>query len=528
MKNTNNYTKNMGRNAFKTILKTKGIKSSADSTKCVILYGDKLEQTFHLKMNIYDSVNGSALKFFGRATGINKALATDINLSEGTQQIRQGSTLADRIAPDVQHVCFLNEDLIKLSDCNFTITHEVAKQRKIHQCKDCNEYYREACACLAISTIKSYSFKPSPSFMDVDFTTDENVVTHSATSGNTQEIKNAFIGVEWELTKTNNKSRQNNSTSLFKFLKKNKPTKHFLELFQAVKEDGSVRAGFELVTHPFSASYYHANLKSFELMAEHAKKMALKGVGNGIHIHISRDAFLPSTLSSFLKLFHNNSNVLAVLSGRNLDVSDGSGFKRWAKIQIPSAYKCAKTELGASFGVPTFSSDTGFEEMARDVLRNGVRNERYSFLNFNNRATIEYRLPASTTDTKNADYSNFCRHIELMLASFEYSQITPVENVTFESFLAFIEASEKYINLYNAIITNKKALKLILGNNVNLQKATSLEVGTIQSMDMSSRESLEEAQRAITNYLNESTPDTEEEIEERVNEKLNKTKKRGN
>ena len=523
MKNTNNYSKNMGLNAFKATLRNKGITANTDGSKCAILYGDKLGKAFHIKLNISRHEITSNMHTRSRLNGIHLACAKDIDLSDGTHSFRN-DTMALVVAQDVEHVLFLNEDIIRLSDSEYTITHEIAKQRKIHQCKECNSYYREACVCLDIANIRSYSYKPALSFLSVD--SDSNI-SHASRSGNAGVTeKKAFIGVEWELTKTDTKSRQKNATRLFKFLKKNKTTKHFLELFQAVKEDTSVRNGFELVTHPFSASYYQSNKDSFEMMAEHAKKMALKGMGNGIHIHISKDAFDTETLAKWLKLFYNNSNVLAVLSGRNLN-ADSGGFRRWANIHLPEEYKTAKSRLGLDFGVKTFSSDLAFEMLAKDALNNDVRTDRYSFMNFNNANTIEYRLPASTTDISGAEYSNFCRHIELMLASFDYVKNGEIEAVSFAGFLDFLELSEKYVNLFNAIVTNENALGLILGNNESLVRATALEMGTIERMDMSSRESIKEAQEAISRYLDNSEPLTDEAIYESVTSILNKTKKRG-
>ena len=151
---------------------------------------------------------------------------------------------------------------------------------------------------------------------------------------------------------------------------------------------------------------------------------------------------------------------------------------------------------------------------------------RYKFLNLSNAKTIEYRLPASTTDEKGATYSNFCRHIELMLGAFAYvSQAElELEGVSFESFLAFLEASDKYKNIYNCIVSNKEVLTLICGNNTNAErriKGASLEN---ISIDNTSAEGIQQARENVLALLDSMQERDEEEIEIIVNEKYNKLK----
>ena len=530
MKNTINKTNQMGINAFQSYMLSNDVRklnrsSMEGATRVVFLFGDKLQNampaivewsTIHKGFEAF-SVNG----------GVSLACADDVNdyglPSFDVDNMGGDNALMRSIPANTQKVLIAKADLVKLFDAQHSrfMTFHMMKKRKYHYCKECNEYYRKACRCLSVARIQSYQSGINNAFF---FDSVEGKTQVKATTGNTTarpSQKTAFIGVEWEVTTTNRRSRQDNAIQFFKFFKKNGGTKHFLDLFNSVKDDSSVSNGFEMVTNPFSAKYYEDNQASFELMAQYARQQKLRGSGNGIHIHISRNAFTTETLAKFFKLFGNNSNIIEKLAGRRSN--------RWAKLELGNIPNTELQEtIQSKYKIITSKTDAQFMALAKDNSNgnyNSIDN-RYKFLNLSNAKTIEYRLPASTTDEKGATYSNFCRHIELMLGAFAYvSQAElELEEVSFESFLAFLEASNKYNNIYNCIVSNKEVLTLICGNNTNAERR--IKGASIEniSIDNTSAEGIQQARENVLALLDSIQERDEEEIEIIVNEKYNKLK----
>ena len=322
MKNTINKTNQMGINAFQSYMLSNDVRklnrsSMEGATRVVFLFGDKLQNILPAIVD-WSSVH-KGFEAFSIQGGVSLACADDVNDYGLPSYVEAEDRALERSIPaNTQKVLIAKTDLVKLFDATHSrfMTFHMMKKRKYHYCKECNEYYRKACRCLSVAQIQSYQSGINNAFF---FDSVEGNTQVKATTGNTTarpSQKTAFIGVEWEVTTTNRRSRQDNAIQFFKFFKKNGGTKHFLDLFNSVKDDSSVSNGFEMVTNPFSAKYYEDNQASFELMAQYARQQKLRGSGNGIHIHISRNAFTTETLAKFFKLFGNNSNVIEKLAGR--------------------------------------------------------------------------------------------------------------------------------------------------------------------------------------------------------------------
>ena len=156
-----------------------------------------------------------------------------------------------------------------------------------------------------------------------------------------------------------------------------------------LKEDSSIKPqGFELVTHPMS---YAWAMKSFPwpLLRELAAR-GCRGEGNGLHVHISRDAFTDAChIYRWMKFVHRNASDVQVLARR---VSHD-----WA----------------------------AFTEETRDRIKHTCKGKdqtpRYSAINTQNDTTYELRVFASSLRPQQVQAA-----LAFAAASVEYTRILTV------------------------------------------------------------------------------------------------------
>jgi hypothetical protein len=526
MKNTTPMTINTGFSAYKALIASKAIHPDfgSEASKVTFVFGENFTNTLSMKIVLNNTAHNACI--FRRRSGMALLLSArnfDCNSRDYTEcnvDIQAG--ILDAVPDDTDFVGVLKEDVSFLYDLEVYISKEAMKQRKFHTCKDCGQNYRERCACLNVAKIKDYGQDMS----GINFFDNVNGKTLiRANSGNVRsESKKAFIGLEWELGNRNRKSKQSMALQLFKGLKNDEQTKHFLDLFISTKEDSTIDGngnGFELVTNPFSSKYYEANQESFELMAQSARQMKLRGSGNGIHIHISRNAFNKNGLAKWFKLLANNTNVLQLIAGRNRST--------YSEIRFPVVSEMnskLSEDLELKHNMNTARTDADFNRLANQNINGAYSFDRYSFLNLNNSKTIEYRLPASTTDKSGDSYSNFCRHIEFMLASYEYTMQDDLKlkDVSFFDFFEYLEKQERFVNLFNCIVSNDSALTLIVSNQNAEKLIKANDVKSNIEIDATSEDSIELAREQFELLLNEIKPISEATITEIVNEKKGKLK----
>ena len=139
--------------------------------------------------------------------------------------------------------------------------------------------------------IMDYYFKPNPNFFG-------------------EATNKKFLGMEWEIS-----GGGENHYNAKKVLGGKK------ELY--AKHDGSVRNGFEVVTHPMSINY-HLNEFDWEGVMKQASALSYKGnAGNGVHVHVSRAFFgrnrdeQAEPIANLIYFVEKNWNDLLLFANRN-------------------------------------------------------------------------------------------------------------------------------------------------------------------------------------------------------------------
>jgi len=192
-----------------------------------------------------------------------------------------------------------------------------------------------------------------------------------------------------------------------------------------VKDDGSLDHGIELVSMPCSLNY-HKNFFHWDTLCKDLTKLGCKPDHNcGLHIHMSRK-FTEEEEKKLYWFIYKHVDIISKVAGR--------GHGHYREIPYGRDY-----HTGLDIITP---SDQGFSCRS---------NSRYYLLNFDNRKTIEFRLPAGTFDHKRI-YAN----LEFLDAVINYTKrnsLTFIKTTPWESFIDWIKSSKekqtRYINLIN-------------------------------------------------------------------------------
>ncbi len=190
-----------------------------------------------------------------------------------------------------------------------------------------------------IEGLKSYSYKPDPRFFKV-----------------IGEKTKAFCGIELEMEF----SDSDNGTEAAELISKHR------EFY--CKEDGSLDAGLEMVSHPMTFEY--ARRFNFESLLGKLTKLGGKSYNTstcGMHVHISRDSFSALGVFKLQKLIYENPNF-------------GFHMSRRANISTGMHY-CSVTD---------YSSIS--REFAKKAMKKAHDYQRYVAVNLKNEKTVEIRL----------------------------------------------------------------------------------------------------------------------------------------
>lgn len=296
-------------------------------------------------------------------------------------------------------------NIVSCSDCGnkFELSSDYIVKNKsgVYRCKPCNLIRK-----LGVSTgssIRNYSYKPDPIFY------------------NYGKSDHMYFGVELEILTPRNAKEQ---LSKYILTEVNDIDDFVYNKFdRSIGEEGS--AGFEMVTHPFSYTWFKSTdgNRTLKKMLEISKYgcEAYKSDTCGMHIHITKKCFTNEHLYKFLSFIFNNKDFCMLVSEReNIQkVDEYSSFIPPISINDMSIIR-------------TTPHESGF---------------RHKAVNISCPNTVEIRIFRSTLE-----YDRFSKNIEFCKALFEYTKEISFEELSSSSFVKYIIDNKKnYTYLFTFI-----------------------------------------------------------------------------
>lgn len=177
-----------------------------------------------------------------------------------------------------------------------------------------------------------------------------------------------------------------------------------------VKEDSSIRHGFEIVTHPMDWSYVDTQFPWRVLPDLRATGAQVNPDENGLHVHLSRSGFDgPCHVFRWMKLLHRNRSRVSVLARRDSD--------QWA------AWNRSTRRMTKFIAKPELQHNRFITRDQREFLRyNGFT--RYEAINTTNAATFELRMFASSLDSQEVAAA-----LAFASSSVEYARILTPQDI---------------------------------------------------------------------------------------------------
>lgn len=296
-----------------------------------------------------------------------------------------------------------------------------------YYCEDCDEYTADGCdSCVSSRVIHDYSYRPDAIFHSND------------------RSEKLYFGIEIEVE--SGRTYDVNDSAEYA---------HRLETLDLayLKHDGSLRNGYEIVTHPMSHDFYKNNATEFwdtlERLRSFYKVKSWDTNTCGLHIHISRAGFSNGAhMHNFLNLVYSNQKFYETMAGRSSD--------QWAKftdIIYKDYERDAEGNVIRDGGDDYWNPARIIETRQFKHKLSGGHSDRYSAVNTNNYNTLEMRIFRGTvnSDTVKA-------HLDLAHASVEYTRTLNSNAVIagallVENFITYIELNQElYPHLCDRIV----------------------------------------------------------------------------
>lgn len=289
---------------------------------------------------------------------------------------------------------------------------------------DGNDSFYEDCGCSECRSVRNrrprviqnYSFKPEPDFRAIG-------PEVRIRSGRTERPADgtAYMGFELEVECD---SRKMDTAALLQ---------EELGDVAYLKEDGSIRNGFEIVTHPMTLEYAMERF-NWKAIRKFRRDARIDTSSNcGLHVHVSKAAFdSPSHEYRWLLFWHRNQVAMRILADRD------------------SSYAAYNLDHRSQF---------------KDVVKGtAYGTERYSAINTQNPHTHEVRVFASTLYINRLQAA-----LQLVDATVEYTRALASSKVMKDGGFSWHEfvmwLSERASRYGQLVVRIRDAVTPVLGND---------------------------------------------------------------
>jgi hypothetical protein len=255
-------------------------------------------------------------------------------------------------------------------------------------CDDCDEWVHDNDSGHDCNNplINDYSYKPVPIFHHTeDEWANASIILKDTALVMRKYRQIAYLGLEIEVECGGSNSDYTNGAKLF----------DDCDDLIYLKHDGSLNNGFEIVTHPMTLDWAMNNFP-YDLMDKLSNKFDSWYSDNaGIHIHVSRDAFVSdSHQARFVNLITRNQDFFQALAGRE--------SRQWARFDMDNL------------------------KHINNRIKRTYHTDRYSAVNLQNTPTLEVRIFKSSLNERRLKMS-----MQLVDACVKYTEKLSTQDMVF-------------------------------------------------------------------------------------------------
>ena len=276
--------------------------------------------------------------------------------------------------------------------------------------------------------IEDCCHKPSQWFHYRNAITKEKFCTKKRENAIRIAPQSVFVGMELEVEAQDGPGRYDMANELQEQFKDEVHPN-----FMFVKDDSSIRCGFEIVTHPFSFQWFKNSPKFLKVLDDLRKRgyRSYKTTTCGMHLHIETKSFTSQHLYKFMRFFYENQDFIRALSGRTRGL-----FNSWS----PFINDTWDIEDDDQFhdGRRRKIESRDIRKMTDKKIKDGYCCTGRGAVNLGPNKTVEVRIFRGTLDPH-----AIARNIEFMYALHHFTKYVKVKDTYAGKFREFVSEKQK-------------------------------------------------------------------------------------
>ena len=343
---------------------------------------------------------------------------------------------------------YIHTTLPRCKYCNETYLPNVEDTENKNYCSHCNDKINEVISTAGVSKdyvlgkhkVLSYDDNPTPKFLQAE-----------------KETNPLYLGVELEVDRSSEEDEEDEESDDSNGLDKDLSADVVLQQISPLgyvyaKHDGSLRNGFEIVSHPVTLE------KHLELGWDNGMK-ALTRLGYnshntdtcGLHIHISREFFGKSHSTQML-----NGGKIAYLMEKHWD-----NFVKFTRRKVDKLerWSALRRMFDTSFKISTLN----VENTAKTKMLKNAFSSRYDYrskyvaLNTMHSNTFEFRIFRGSTNTRT--FKATLQFVDNLARLVKKTKIDKIDDIAFADIINYRRHSELNQYYHNRFVTNSMVME---------------------------------------------------------------------
>lgn len=207
--------------------------------------------------------------------------------------------------------------------------------------------------------------------------------------------------------------------------------------YMKAEHDGSLDAGFELITGWTGLDVHERNLKRITDLRVWKELRSHDTSTCGLHVHVDRVNMTPLhvvKLQSFINDVQNHDLIRCIARRYDTNYAKVHNGRNWLK-EMPEILMVSARNAASWKGLSKSEAMKRHVDCGSKVQE--IQSDRYSALNWTNKNTVEFRFFRGSTKL-----TTIMACLEFTFAVWHFTRLTPLTRLTTEAFIEFICAAE--------------------------------------------------------------------------------------